>query len=304
VPEFYDDDIPLLYLGADTPALFYDNAENDAPLKSYFGLLPSAGLRSTDGLKRSARHAMNLLSYLLLDWTDGTPLPNNMNLFARSFLSLPVSSYNAHMELNAHVAGDDRGGAKEDACRIVVLILTRHLDPTGDHAQPLLLEEVVTQPVAQQAFDVWCATAATLTIQQQELMSQNAMTRQAELDRQQRQEALLNKNLHHTNDEYDVDDPDGSEQGPEGDDNGDHDVDKEDDDSETEGDDPDNVMATIRKRQRKLLKQQGLASSRLAVVRWADSQVAREQAISKDNDDNPKMKHKNWPNGKKKKLAR
>ena len=261
-PEFYDDDIPLLYLGADTPALYYD-AENDAPLKSYFGLLASIGLKSPhDGLKRSARHAMNLLAYLLLDWKDGHNNDNSdgLNLFARAFLSLPVSAYQQHMEFNLHIAGDDRGGAKEDACRIVVLVLTKHLDPTGEIPQPLLLEEVVTQPVAQQAFDVWSATAATLTTQQQELIQKNTVTRQAELDRLQRQEALL-KNK---SDDFDVDDPDASEQQ-------DH-TETENDDDESDSSHLDTDLPTIRKRAKKV------KHARQA-VRWADSQVAREQAL-------------------------
>ena len=52
---------------------------------------------------------------------------NTENVFTKPFLSLPVTFYHS-MQLNLHLAGDDRGGAKEDACRIVVLILTQHLD--------------------------------------------------------------------------------------------------------------------------------------------------------------------------------
>ena len=41
-PEFYDDDIPLLYLGADTPAIYLDD-DADLPMGLYYGL--AAGLR-------------------------------------------------------------------------------------------------------------------------------------------------------------------------------------------------------------------------------------------------------------------
>jgi len=70
-PEFYDDDIPLLYLGSHTPVL--DDELVGVPL---YGLLqacgsPSEGQHDDEGhLKRSCKNAMALLKYLLFEHID------------------------------------------------------------------------------------------------------------------------------------------------------------------------------------------------------------------------------------------
>lgn len=269
IPEFYDDDIPLLFLGADTPALYYDD---DAPLFSYMGLLSSAGLQSDEGttLKRSARHAMNLLAWLLLDNHPTTGDANTdaaTNVFVKPFLSLPVSYY-AALQLNLHLAGDDRGGAKEDACRIVVLILTQHCDEQQQHVPaPVLLEEVVTEPAAQQAFDVWSATR--VSAEAAALMQQNAVTRQAELDRLQRQDALLERRganhhqHHHLNKELvDLDDVMIADDLVDG--------------QQPAGDESEHGGLEAAEQEAALKKQQAYRTA----VRWVDSQVAREQAAA------------------------
>lgn len=309
-------------MGAETPAIYLDDetAQDDLPIrKLYHGLLFAAGMKSDNdkgSLKRSARHAMNLLRWLLLDWKDGSSdanITNNstspeqhLNLFARSFVSLPVSSYR-HLQLNLHVIGDDRGGAKEDACAIVVLILCHHMSELGESAQPVLLEELITTPVAQQAYDLWVARFANLTPRQQDLITKNTLIRQAEIAMQQRQEAVLLKagvvgggagggtgHLGGAADDGEVlDDSDHEASDHAGGDPDDHpdnfDPDKAasaaDEDSESEIDELD-VMAAMRKRQRTIRKELALgqtASTRLpvgvAATRWVDSQLAREQAV-------------------------
>jgi hypothetical protein len=317
-PEFYDDDIPLLYLGAETPAIYLDDdaADDDLPgmRKLYYGLLFAAGMKSENSsgsLKRSARHAMNLLRWLLLDWkdnsnsNDGTTASSfaELNLFAKAFCSLPVPFYR-HLQLNIHVTGDDRGGAKDDACAVIVLVLCHHASENGETPQPVLLEELVTTPVAQQAYDLWMARFAHLTSRQQDLMAKNTRLRQEEIAMLQRQEAVLAKagvvvptstSAPHTGDHDEVVDESDHVDASEHADDDDHHAtavaaaDEEDSDSEIDELD---VMAAMRKRQRTIRKEL-LASSRsgggggargnnggvVAAVRWADSQLAREQAI-------------------------
>lgn len=335
-PEFFDDDIPLLYLGAETPAIYLDDGDvEDSNLPSvrklYYGLLFAAGMKSDSGvgLKRSARHAMNLLKWLLIDWRDGTDTNHNtnnnnssssdsLNLFARAFLSLPVQYYK-HLQLNLHVTGDDRGGAKEDACTIVVLLLCHHLQPESSQGgdgtgllpqQPVLLEELVTTPVAQQAYDLWSARA-NLTAKQQELIKKNTLQRQAEIAMQQRQEALLQKKIgintsalihNAARDDLDMvlEDSEHQDASENNLDNNDDERDNhhrgggggEDDRSEDSEIDELDVMAAIRKRQKAIRKELALTSnsdgggggrhghrSTVAAVRWEDSQLAREQAV-------------------------
>jgi hypothetical protein len=269
---------------------------------------------------------MNILRWLLLDWkdnssnnTDGTMASSfaELNLFAKAFCSLPVAFYR-HLQLNIHVTGDDRGGVKDDACAIIVLVMCHHASENGETPQPVLLEELVTTPVAQQAYDLWMARFAHLTPRQQDLMAKNTRLRQEEIAMLQRQEAVLAKagvvvvptsSAHNTGGGGDHDEVmDESEHV----DASDHDDDDhhpanaaaaaaaaaDEDDSDSEIDELD-VMAAMRKRQRTVRKEL-LASSRsesgggggggaqgrnaaggtvAAAVRWADSQLAREQAI-------------------------
>ena len=290
-PEFFDDDIPLLYLGAHTPAIFIDD-EADLPMGLFYGLLPACGMRSAgEGLKRSCRQAMGLLRWMLMEWREANQA-SDFNIFARSFLSLPVASYR-HMELNLHVTDDERGGAKEDACHIIVFILCSHMAEDQETPQPVLVEELVTTPQAQQAYDLWSARAS-LTAQQQERIKKNTLTRQGEIALQQRQEALVNKaagvGAGGAGDDLDLllDDSDHPHNdGSEGHDDGnvdDHDPNESDEDSDHDELD---VMAAIRKRQKTIRKELKAAEVRgditaakgVHATKWEDSQLAREQAM-------------------------
>lgn len=333
-PEFYDDDIPLLYLGSETPAAYLDDDDDDADdagaqRRRYYGLFFAAGMQSDGGqtLKRSARHAMNLLKWMVTEWRDdggGGGVNDNdetnrggssHSVLARAFLALPVDCYR-HLNLNAHVTGDDRGGAKEDACALIVFLLCYHCTVEGEPA-PVLLEELVTSPVAQQAYDLWSARHAHWTAQQQDLVKKNTLARQAAIAQQQRQEAVLLKAggavaAHHNNDDLEYlddserqgggdgsdrpggDDPHHPEPGdlphPEGrhhhhhpDDIGAADAEEvggDDDDSEIDELD---VMAAMRKRQKSIRQELARAGTGgrgvLHAVRWSDSQLARELAV-------------------------
>jgi hypothetical protein len=216
IPEFFDDDIPFLYLGAETPAMYLDE-DDEAPRGLYYGLMLAAGMVGDNGLKRSSRHAMNLLKYLVVDYPTETNTTVTESQFSKSFGCLPLSYYK-FLNLNLHLAGsaDDNRSAKEDACRIIVFLLSHHTEPDQETPRPIMLEELVTTPQAQQAYDLWSATDAGLTVAQAELIKKNTMTRQAEIAMQQRQEAVLSKvnavdmveDEDDEDDQHDHDDPD------------------------------------------------------------------------------------------------
>lgn len=220
-PEFYDDDIPLLFLGSETPAIYLDDENNDSAdeRRHFYGILQAAGMTSDnhsstnnssshkEALKRSARQSMNLLKWLIMEWKE---IPDNsgsgasiqsggiyLNMFAKAFVSLPIQHYK-YMNLHLHVCGDEndhRGGAKEDACLIISFILCHHRTETSDRLSPVLIEEFLPSPVAQQAYDLWSARTgnAHLTSAQQELLKKNTVQRQGEIAILQRQEAILQK---------------------------------------------------------------------------------------------------------------
>ena len=137
-PEFYDDDIPLLLLGSAAPAALLGD-DPEVLDGSMYGLLQACGTPSAEHdhmLKRSARHAMSLLKFLVCDFVEDGTGPSadinspNLNLFAQAFCSLPVDKYR-YMSLDLHVIGDQRGGAKEDACHVMVLLLCYHVGEDG-----------------------------------------------------------------------------------------------------------------------------------------------------------------------------
>ena len=224
-PEFYDDDIPLLFLGSETPAIYLDDENNDTAdeRRHFYGILLAAGMTSDshsntnntssskETLKRSARQSMNLLKWLIMDWKE---IPDNtnsgaaiqsggmyLNMFAKAFVSLPIQHYK-YMNLHLHVCGDEndhRGGAKEDACLIISFILCHHRTETSDRLSPVLIEEFLPSPVAQQAYDLWSARTgnAHMTSAQQELLKKNTVQRQSEIAILQRQEAILQKQMKH-----------------------------------------------------------------------------------------------------------
>jgi hypothetical protein len=281
-PDFYDDDIPLLFMGSLAPAMFLEEVPADL-IAGLYGLVPACGMRSGEkqdgnGLKRSARNALQLVKWLLLDWREAGASRDEENLFCLSFLSLEPKYYH-HMHLDLHLVGgkgDDRGGAREEACEIIVLILTRHMSPDGENLQPLLIEELLSTPKAQQEFELWLAKNASPTVQ--DVINKNAAARQQELALQQRQDALANKalGLAGADDLYldESDNDDDSEHGKE---------DGEDLDSE-DVDDVDDVMAAMRKRKKAMRKElkeaEGrgeLTKSHGVATRWEDSQLARER---------------------------
>jgi len=169
----------------------------------------------------------------------------------------------------------DRGGSKEDACRVIVLILTKHLTEDGETLQPLMMEELVTRPIAQQEFEIWLANHTTASVQDE--IKKNAVARQSEIQLQQRQDTLAGKTLGGINEDFDDDsDPDQSENNNAG-------TDVDESESHTNDDyGADDVMAAFRKKQKHLRKEmkaaEGRGRSKQGVAtRWEDSQLAREQ---------------------------
>ncbi|KAL3925540.1 MAG: hypothetical protein SGILL_000335 [Bacillariaceae sp.] len=179
-PEFYDDDIPLLLLGSAAPAaLLGDHADlfEDNTTTQVYGLLQACGTPSVEHdhmLKRSARHAMNLLKFLVCDFVEDGQGAGELNLFAQGFCSFPVDKYR-YMSLDLHLVGDQRGGAKEDACSVMVLLLTKHVKEDGETPSPLAKEDLLASQQAHKAFDIWVQQHATK--QQRELIKKNAQKR-------------------------------------------------------------------------------------------------------------------------------
>ena len=198
-PEFYDDDLPLLFLGSDSPLALYDE-EQYGDLTNYYGLLKTCSTPSTDrhegGLKRSARNAMNLLKYLVcdhVDLKDGEPVNNGidartglpeLNPFAYAFCSLTASqlrlaNFDAHV-MDIRSGGNDgaRSGAKGDACEVLVLLFTRHFDP-NDYGREkgsevkLRLEDVLTKAEARKSFENWMVQNVSKDVQNTILKKNN-----------------------------------------------------------------------------------------------------------------------------------
>jgi hypothetical protein len=270
----------LLFLGSKAPAAFLDEV-NDDTLAGLYGVLTACGTPSGAGdnegkLKRSARHAVNLVKWLLMDWKETDQKKGNLNQFAESFLSLPAHHYH-HMQLDIHVIGDDRGGAKEDSCQIIVFILTQHLAEDGEGPQPLSLEEVLSNPKAQQEFEIWSARHTSASVQDQ--IKKNAAARQSELTLQQRQDAAASKAMGVITDDYEAADDSDHSASDRGDD-----VPDEQTVNDGYGDDEGDVMAAFRKRKKAITKDlkdamtRGEIEARHGVaVRWEDSELAREQ---------------------------
>lgn len=241
------------------------------------GLLQACGTPSDKGtLKRSARHSMNLLKWLIMDWKEPGHKGDELNLFAKSFLSLDVSHYH-HMQLDLHCIGDDRGGAKVDACEIIVQILTKHMDEAGEHSSPVMMEELVSRPAAQQEFELWTARHCSASVQ--DAIKKAAAARQSELVLQQRQHALANKAQGGAaTDDLFLDESDHQDHSDGGG------AEDETEESEDGFLDEDDVVAAMRKRKKSLRKELREAEGRGEITaahgvaaRWEDSQLAREQ---------------------------
>lgn len=124
-----------------------------------YGLLQACGTPASDdshGLKRSARPAMELTKQLIFDFKDDTGSKKEggpKNVISTAFLSLPVKYY-AHMQLHVHCRGEDtRAAAKEEACQIVVHILEMHLTEDSEKPSPVMVDDVLHNPKAQQEFE-------------------------------------------------------------------------------------------------------------------------------------------------------
>jgi hypothetical protein len=107
---------------------------------------------------------MELTKSLILDWKDGSGGGSSsskdgpQNVIATAFLSLAVKHY-AHMQLHVHCQGKDaRAAAKEEACQLLVLLLSHHLTEDGEKPAPAMVDDVLHNPKAQQEFERTCAS--------------------------------------------------------------------------------------------------------------------------------------------------
>jgi len=163
-PEFYDDDLPLLLLGSHAPAAILDE---ELVGQKFYGLLQACGTPSTDHehmLKRSARPAMSLLKYLVMDWREDGNDPKidqefdeKLNPFAYALCNCSLSQLQL-MNLELHIEGDKRGGAMEDACHVIVLVCSNHLAEDGESTLPLKLEDILPTSHARKRFNQWLST--------------------------------------------------------------------------------------------------------------------------------------------------
>lgn len=189
-PEFYDDDLPLLFLGAESPIGLYD-ADTYGDLSNFVGLLPACATPSSDhsgGLKRSARNAMNLLKYLVIDFQEtknGNKVPikidphkglPELNPFADALCALKpeqllLANFEQHLKDsrdNADV-GVQRGGAKSDACEVLVLLFSRSYVVDGaleKSGRSLGIGDLLHSPQTKQTFESWMFNHATIEQQQ------------------------------------------------------------------------------------------------------------------------------------------
>jgi hypothetical protein len=264
-PEFYDDDIPLLLLGSAAPAaLLGDNADLfDDDSTQIYGLLQACGTPSVEHdhmLKRSARHAMNLLKFLVCDFVEDGAAPGDLNLFAQAFCSFPVDKYR-YMSLDLHLIGDQRGGAKEDACSVMVLLLTKHMAEDGETPSPLAKEDLLASQQAHKAFDIWVQQQTSK--QQQDLIKTNAQKRKEAIAKMNEALAAGADGLGVIDDDDDLDD-----------------IDEEDGGAY----DDDGALAEL-KRRKKAAKKELLEAQQAGdldeitgpAMRWEDSQLYREQ---------------------------
>jgi len=264
-------------------ALLGDDGE---AMSEIYGLMQACGSQSVehDGLKRSAKTSMSLLRELVCDYEEkengqvvnntgieeGGEIPVPKNVFSHAFCSLAIRHYRM-LHLEMHIKeGNNRGAAKEDACRVMLLLLTQHYSEDGLSMAPLMLEDLVPQPTAQQAFELWAHSNAQ---EEQQVMKQNALLRQNEIAMRERKEQLANK-TGRLSEEFEIADDDDPEQ------ESDHD---ESDGSDSDIDEND-AMAVLRKRQKQMkkdlkkAKKEGeLAAMEGPAMRWEDSQLYREQ---------------------------
>lgn len=264
-------------LGSSAPAALLGD-DPDYLEGTMYGLIQACGTPSVEHdhmLKRSARHAMSLLKFLVIDYVEadasgkqkGSQITQDdkapLNLFAQSFCMLPMSKYQ-FLSLDLHLVGDQRGGAMEDACHIMALLLLHHVMEDGETTSPMSKEDLVASPAAQQAFDVWLTQNCSRDVQQ--AIKKNAKSRQERPTTSGESDFVTSpKNV-------------ATEDGPVGDDDDDEQVEGQD------GEDEAGVLAGFRRRkkaaQKEILEatQAGeLEEMRGPALRWEDSQLYREQ---------------------------
>ena len=179
-PEFYDDDYSLLLLGCESPVLNEEELD-ELPV----GLLRAVGAPSSDhkdALKRSARSAISLLRYLCCQFdnadnnnngsviNDMNAIAGTLNGFASTFCSLNIpqlrmarfevhiGNSNNNKGLSSSVVIDNngsRGGSKEDACRLLTLLLARHTDTDMETRKPINIEELLPNATTRQEYERW-----------------------------------------------------------------------------------------------------------------------------------------------------
>lgn len=199
-------------------------------------------------------------------------LPVPRNVFSHAFCSFAIRHYRM-LRLELHIReGNNRGAAKEEACQIMVVLLTQHYGEDGMSMAPLLLDDLVPQPTAQQAFELWAHTSTTR--EQQEKMKENALKRQNEIAMRERKEQLQNKTLGRISEEFDLADDE---------DQDDHSENEDSDGSDSDIDETDGMAVMLRrqKQMKKELKKARKEGERAAMegpaTRWDDSQLYREQ---------------------------
>lgn len=278
----------MLLLGSVTPAALLE--EDDEAISEIYGLMQACGSPSVEHenmLKRSARDAMRLLKYLVCDYEEmedgqrinntsieeGGSVPVPQNVFSHAFCSLAIRHYQM-LQLGLHIKeGHNRGAAKEEACWVIVLLLTQHYTENGQSLAPLLLDDLVPDPTEQQAYELW-AHSNINDRDVQERIKQNALARQNEIAMKERQEQLASKTLGRISEEFELEDNE------EQDDESDHD---DSDESDAEIDEND-AHALMRRRQKQTKKELNKAKKKGELtamegpaMRWEDSQLYREQ---------------------------
>jgi hypothetical protein len=267
-------------LGSSAPAALLGD-DPDYLEGTMYGLIQACGTPSVEHdhmLKRSARHAMSLLKFLVNDYVeaeaDGSKKSSQitqddkapLNLFAQSFCMLPMSKYQ-FLSLDLHLVGDQRGGAKEDACHVMTLLLLHHVMEDGETSSPMSKEDLLASAAAQQAFDVWLTQNCSRDVQQ--AIKKNAKSRQ------ERPAASGETDFVPSSKNAPPEDGGG---GPVGDDDEYEQVEGQD------GQDEAGVLAGFRRRKKAAQKevleatQAGeLEEMRGPALRWEDSQLYREQ---------------------------
>ena len=283
-------------LGSSAPAALLGD-DPDYLEGTMYGLIQACGTPSVEHdhmLKRSARHAMSLLKFLVNDYVETNDAADGkskdkkssqitqddkapLNLFAQSFCMLPINKYR-FLSLDLHLVGDQRGGAKEDACHVMTLLLSHHVMEDGETSSPMSKEDLLASAAAQQAFDVWLTQHCSRDVQQ--AIKKNAKSRQERPHASSGGESdFASPSSKNNNQNNNAAPEDGGGGGPVNDDDED-----EPGIEGQDGQDEAGVLAGFRRRKKAAQKevleatQAGeLEEMRGPALRWEDSQLYREQ---------------------------